>query len=271
MRRRLDDAEQHLDLVRLAVFESRHDVTWQGLAVDDQGFYASGNVLGIFHAHPVRGAAKHARELEAVPSLGNAGIDLEPRVARAHAQNVFGGRLVAPARGAGQPAVAADTELRMLVAQDVLGVDVRLELVLFHHLVLRRRIDLHVVLKRAVAVTDQRLGDHHPWVTVQENAAVFLGARRVSGDAALAGIVAVEAGRGELDAVFGVEVALDRVERFVGALTGGKAGNDRPALAVRPDFALLVVVRADGAAVVVEVADVPFAVPGVLIHARAHL
>merc|ERR1712217_446113 len=124
-------SQSHLYIVRLAIAEKRSDLARHGLAVDHQRCDALAHVLRVVDAHFVCGAAENPRRLEAVPSLRNAGIDLKAFVARAKAQDMLGSCLVHPARRAGEPAVATEAELRMLIAQDVLSVYIWFEIVLF--------------------------------------------------------------------------------------------------------------------------------------------
>src|SRR5687768_1441779 len=114
MGRHLERAERDLDFVRLAVVEGGNDVARDHLAVDNQRLYALRDVARVLDADLVGRAAEHARHLEAVPRLGNAWIDFETLVRRAHTEDVLGGCLVAPRSGPREPAVAADTELRVL-------------------------------------------------------------------------------------------------------------------------------------------------------------
>jgi hypothetical protein len=91
----------------------------------------------------------------------------ESLVDRANAQDPLGESDVGPGGGAGEPAVASQAELGMLVTEDVLSVDVRLTFVLIDCVVLGRGIDLGVILKGPLAVANCLLGDDPPRVDVQ--------------------------------------------------------------------------------------------------------
>src|SRR5690606_16438141 len=125
------------------------------------------------HLDMIAGATVEAADPKAGPRGRDTGVNAQPRVFRAHAENPLYGGLIGPGSGPGKPAIAGEAELRMLVAENVLGIDVRLALEDVDTVVLRRRVDLVVVAEGALAIAEHRLGDNHPGVGVQEDTAIF--------------------------------------------------------------------------------------------------
>ena len=208
-------------------------------------------------------APEHPGGCVARPVFGDAGVDHQPLVGRTDTQDVLGRGLVDPGNGSRQPGVPGQTELRVLVAGHVLHEHIRLTFVGVR--VLLERIDSVDDLHRPFAVAQHGFGDGRPRVGMQEDARVLLEARRV-GRRADARLRLLIGGGHDLDAVFRVQLLLDGFHGPGGPVRRREARDDGPRLGVQVDLSLLVLLRTHRVSVFVDVADVPLAVPGVLVH-----
>jgi len=179
--------------------------------------------------------------------------------------------LVGPRRRARQPAIPRQSKLGVLVAQDVLGVDVRLALVFVDRVILGGGVDPGVVVVGARAVADQRFRDHDPGIDVQEDPAVLFSAGGIGAHAANGGIVAIVARRAQLDAVPRGEAVVHGVQGQGRALRRREPREHRPRLPVGVNLAGRVALRAERLAIRVEILDVPRPIPGLRVDARFHL
>ena len=237
-----------------------NEVAFPGLAVDDHDRVG---LLSALDSDVARHAPEHSGGRVARPARGDRRIDHQPLVSRPDAQDVLRRGLVDPGDGAGEPGISGQTELGVLVAGHVLHEHVRLALVSLG--VLLERIDAVDDLHRPLAVAEHRLGDGRPRVGVQEDARVLLEARCV-GRGADARLGLLIGGRHDLDAVLGVELLLDGLHGPRRSLPRREARDDGPRLRVEVDLSLPVLLRAHPHSILVEVARVPFAIPGVLVH-----
>ncbi len=79
------------------------------------------------------------------------------------------------------------------------------------HVIADGRVDLGIIFISPVAIAEQRFCDHGPRVGMQEDPAVLLGARRIGGNAAQFRVITIKAGRAEFDAIFGVQLFVNRI------------------------------------------------------------
>ena len=122
----------------------------------------------------------------------------------------------------------------------------------------------------AVSVSHDGLGYHDPRIGMQKNPAVFLGPRRIGGNAAFGRIEPVKTRSAQLDAFRRVEALENRFQGACGTVGRRETRKYRPRLTVDIYFALLVGVRSKGRTVMVKVSYVPLSVPGMLIKRLFH-
>ncbi len=68
-------SHNQLNFVLGALFKYREQIARKSYAVALQALYALANVVGIFNCDVVSYTSEQTTELEAVPALGNAGIE----------------------------------------------------------------------------------------------------------------------------------------------------------------------------------------------------
>ena len=158
----------HFDLVH-TLRKDRSDVGIDFLTVNNHLCNALADVIRVLHRDLVSSTAELTGSFEASPCARDARIDNETVETCADTED--GCSLVSPSRSTGEPCVTAHTELLVFVTEDVLRIAVRFRFEHVEDAVLGSRVDLVVVLECVVATAEDRFGNHHPRVRVEEDTA----------------------------------------------------------------------------------------------------
>ena len=192
----------------------------------------------------------------------NAGIDTQTIPVGANAKDVLGDIDKGPCRSTGQPAVFCFTVSGSVCAGNHLCINVRLGAVDVTDIFQISGTGFTIYLKCAIASANDGFCDGNPGIIVAEDSGIFLVPGRVGADLSKLQVISGIGRLQEHDAVFGIQMFLDRVQGFLRKpFLYANACEDAEALGFDKDLTFFTFPGADLVTVGIVGPEEPFPVP----------
>ena len=203
------------------------------------------DACGVFDLDMVCGSAPLAGDLELFPICRDTGIDRQPGIAGADAQDPVGRCVISPACRTGQPGVACPAMGGMVAPHYELAIGIGFGWADLDHIVLIIGQGRVVEFHGALAAPEFAFGDDGPGVGVAEDGRVFLDAFI---DARHVADIVIRGGIGrpqQVNTIFRIQVPVNRIHALPTVLRCSSFRKNCERVAFQEDLAFLIFMRAD--------------------------